>query len=61
MPNDSLLTMARPYAWLALVAFVLGFVGTVVLAWPQGHVGEIAGPSLAKAPVSGDWDVPKRI
>jgi hypothetical protein len=55
--------LLKPFAWLAAVAFVSGFLGYLAL----GHAGTaVAGVSdlqaaVASGPASDDWNLPKHI
>lgn len=62
MPASSLLEALRPFLWLALCAFITGFLSYVAL----GGAPATARPQpqhapLVSAPASDDWNLPKRI
>lgn len=63
MVSNAVADMLRPYLWLALAAFVAGFLSFVVV----GRAGAPAAPEpsaeapLVSTPASGDWNLPKRI
>ena len=62
MQTDGAFVLIRPYAWLALCAFVLGFAGCLALTWPAAPSSVVqAGPSMVSGPADRDWDLPKRI
>jgi hypothetical protein len=54
----------RPFLWLAAIAFLVGFVGTVALgggatAVAEGH--QRAHAAAVSGPASEEWNLPKRI
>lgn len=55
--------LAKPFAWLAALAFLLGFIGYLVLAAPVvAHASDA--PTAARAisgPLSADWNLRKAI
>lgn len=52
----------KPFVWLALFAFLVGFVSYVALGRPQSvPVHEDGWAASVSAPVSDDWNTPKRI
>jgi hypothetical protein len=60
MPD--LMDLAKPFLWLALIAFLVGFVSYLTLGGPAQAA--LQGDRLAapvSAPVSDDWNFPKRI
>lgn len=62
MSADNLFEIARPFAWLAALAFLVGFVSYLALgrpatAAPQDRMETIA----ASGPASAEWNLPKKI
>ena len=55
----------RPYLWLAAFAFIVGFVSYIALGRPavaEERVGwSPATSEQVSAPVSDEWNIPKRI
>ena len=53
----------KPYLWLATVAFLVGFVSYLVLGQAPAAVAaaEPTWTAPVSAPVSAEWNVPKRI
>jgi hypothetical protein len=69
-PETSVYDAMRPFALLAVVAFVLGFAGYVALgapaiSAPEPQAAVVAAPALAApavaGPASDDWNLPKHI
>jgi hypothetical protein len=69
-PETSVYDAMRPFALLAVVAFVLGFAGYVALgagavAATSSQATVIADPAVAApaaaGPASDDWNLPKHI
>lgn len=62
MPASGLVDVLRPFLWLALAAFVAGFLSYVALggarAWARPGSAFVP---LISAPASEDWNLPKRI
>ena len=59
-----LAAILRPFALLAAVAFVLGFLGYVALGRPALAQPDVAAATLsepAASPASDDWNLPKHI
>ena len=62
MPAANLFEIARPFAWLAALAFLAGFVGYMTLGRPA-----VAAPqdrlqtAVASGPASEEWNLPKKI
>ena len=53
----------NPYLWLAVIAFFVGFVSYVTLGAPAPALA-LESPTWSatvSAPVSDEWNVPKRI
>ena len=62
----SLLDAMKPYLWLAAIAFFVGFVSYMTLGAEQATAAlqptdEASWQADATAPVSDDWNLPKRI
>ena len=58
------LDVFRPFAWLALIAFLVGFVSYLALGEPSYAVaGEEIVPAYASdsGPVSDDWNIARHI
>ncbi len=52
----------RPFAWLALIAFLVGFLSYVALHAPNGALGQDQlQPVQASGPVSDDWEMARHI
>ena len=53
----------KPYLWLAAVAFAVGFLSYLVLGQPSRAMAaeEPVWTAPVSAPVSAEWNVPKRI
>lgn len=52
----------RPFLWLALVAFLVGFVSYFALGRPSPAMAQDdAWAAPVSAPVSDEWNVPKHI
>jgi hypothetical protein len=52
----------KPFLWLALAAFLVGFVSYLALGRPSPAIAQdemVQAP--ASAPVSDEWNLPKRI
>ena len=53
----------RPFLWLAVIAFVVGFVSTLAFggasAVAAGH--QRAEAAVVSGPASDEWNLPKRI
>ena len=61
MPD--LMEVLKPYLWLAAIAFFVGFVSYLTLGGPTPAVAqeESTWSSAVSAPVSDEWNLPKRI
>ena len=59
----SALDLARPYLWLALIAFVVGFLSYLAVGGPPPAFAQepAAYEAPVSAPVSDDWNLPKQI
>jgi hypothetical protein len=56
------LAFLRPFALLAVIAFLAGFVGYLALGQPSQAVAQIsAQPMTASGPASEDWNLPHHI
>jgi hypothetical protein len=58
------LDVLKPFAWLAAIAFLVGFCSYLVLGHPSPAIaqeGAYAAPSAVSGPASDDWNLPKRI
>jgi hypothetical protein len=55
--------LLKPFAWLAAVAFVSGFLGYLALGHPDTAVASASDvqASIASGPASNDWNLPKHI
>lgn len=52
----------RPFLWLALIAFVVGFVSYLALGRPTTALAQDeAWTAAVSAPVSDEWNTPKHI
>lgn len=52
----------KPFLWLALAAFLVGFVSYLVLGGPHAVArAHVAYVPVASAPASEIWNLPKRI
>jgi hypothetical protein len=53
----------RPFLWLAAFAFLVGFVSYLALGRPSvaAPADGLRAPASVSAPVSDEWNVPKRI
>jgi len=63
MPATNIFEIARPFAWLAASAFLVGFVSYLALGRPAAAAAQHApqGAIAASGPSSQDWNLPKRI
>lgn len=64
MPTAGAIDVIRPFAWLAAIAFLVGFCSYLVLGQANpAMVGDVtyAGPAAVSGPASDDWNLPKRI
>jgi hypothetical protein len=59
----TLAEVMKPYLWLAAIAFFVGFVSYLTLGSPAAAFAEDeqAWPAEVSAPVSDEWNLPKRI
>lgn len=53
----------KPFAWLAAVAFVSGFLGYLALGHPGTAVASASDlqAAVASGPASAEWNLPKHI
>jgi hypothetical protein len=51
----------RPFLWLALAAFLVGFMSYLLLGRPAAPSTVAAYMPAASAPASDDWNLPKHI
>ena len=62
MPATNIFEIARPFAWLAASAFLVGFVSYLALGRPAVAAGEHPlQTQVASGPSSQDWNLPKHI
>ena len=62
MPGSGVLEVLRPYLWLAMIAFLVGFLSYVALG--GAHASAQSEPRFAprvSAPAAEAWNLPKRI
>ena len=58
----NLFEIARPFAWLAALAFLVGFVSYVALGHPATAVAKDRPEAIASSgPSSAEWNLPKKI
>ncbi len=56
------LAFARPFAVLAALAFLAGFLGYMALGHPARAIAQVdLRPAAASGPASDDWNLPKHI
>jgi hypothetical protein len=62
MISDRVFDVLRPFAWLAAVAFLVGFVSYLALGHPSAAVADDRPqPAAVSGPSSDDWNLPKHI
>jgi len=62
MPPANLFEIARPFAWLAAFAFLVGFVSYLALGRPAVAASPQPTQALAASgPASDEWNLPKKI
>ena len=63
MPVTATLELIRPFAVLAAVAFMIGFLGSLAFSGPtaSAQARPNAQPAVISGPASEDWNLPKRI
>jgi hypothetical protein len=64
MNTSTFFVLARPFLWLAAIAFLTGFVSYLAIgggatAFVEGQ--HRSSPEMISAPSSDDWNLPKRI
>jgi hypothetical protein len=63
LPNNAL-DVVKPFAWLAAIAFLVGFCSYLVIGQPDtafAHEGPSASTATVSGPSSDEWNLPKRI
>jgi len=60
---DDLATIAKPFMLLAVIAFVLGFLVTVMVGRPSvtAAARDRAAAVAVSGPASAEWNLPKKI
>jgi hypothetical protein len=54
--------LARPFLWLAALAFLVGFIGYLLLAGPVvAYTSQEPSARTISGPVSADWNIRKAI
>jgi hypothetical protein len=62
MSPANLLAIARPLAWLAPLAFLVGFVSYLAVGRPVAVASPHTSQALvASGPASDEWNLPKKI
>ena len=62
MPTVNLFEIARPFAWLAALAFLVGFVSYLALGRPATAAAQDRLETIAASgPSSAEWNLPKKI
>ena len=64
MTKAGAIDVVRPFAWLAAIAFLVGFVSYLALGQPRlapAQADDAARPAAASGPSSKDWNLPKHI
>jgi hypothetical protein len=62
MPAANLLEIARPFAWLAAFAFLVGFVSYLAVGRPAAAAAQDRLQTVAASgPSSAEWNLPKKI
>lgn len=63
MPATDVLEIAKPFAWMAALAFLVGFCSYIVLgqANPASAQEEPYAAARISAPSSDAWNIPKHI
>lgn len=65
MPTASFAEIAKPFLWLAAIAFLVGFVGYLALGRPAAAAAAAAQDQpyavATSGPASDDWNLPKHI
>jgi hypothetical protein len=56
------LAFLRPFAWLAVIAFVSGFLGYLVVGHPtRASAQDQVQAAATSGPASDEWNLPKHI
>jgi hypothetical protein len=63
MPTVNVFEIARPFAWLAALAFLVGFVSYLAMGRPATAAAHDhhAQSMAASGPASAEWNLPKKI
>jgi hypothetical protein len=64
MTDTGAIDLVRPFAWLAAIAFLVGFFAYLAVGYPtpaQAQDDDMARASAASGPSSKDWNLPKQI
>jgi hypothetical protein len=62
MPTVNVFEIARPFAWLAALAFLVGFVSFLALGRPATAAASDRQQAMgASGPASAEWNLPKKI
>jgi hypothetical protein len=62
MPTVSAFKIARPFAWMAALAFLAGFVTYLALGHPATAASHHSAQAItASGPSSDEWNLPKKI
>jgi hypothetical protein len=62
MSAYNLFEIARPFAWLAALAFLVGFVSYLALGRPATAAAQHRPETIAASgPSSAEWNLPKKI
>ena len=61
MPLDDALDIMRPFAWLAALAFLAGFLGYLSIVRPTPALAREEPHAAVSAPASAPWDLLKPV
>jgi len=64
MKTTAFFELARPFLWLAAIAFLTGFVSYLAIGGGETAFAASqhrSSPEMISAPTSDDWNLPKRI
>lgn len=63
MQDSGAFDVVRPFAWLAAIAFLVGFVSYLALGRPSPAMADVpaAHAALVSGPASAEWNLPKHI
>jgi hypothetical protein len=62
MTGASATDVVKPFAWLAAIAFLVGFFSYLALGHPTpAQAEDTARAAAVSGPSSDDWNLPKRI